>query len=45
MINKGFGLTETKQSIEIIHDIRNNSIEKKGQKHPFLNNLLKNNFL
>jgi hypothetical protein len=38
MINKGFGLTETKQSIEIIHDIRNNSIEKKGQKHPFLNN-------
>ena len=38
MINKGFGLTETKQSIEIIHDIRNNSLEKTGEKHPFLNN-------
>ena len=35
---KGFGLTETKQSIEIIHDIRNNSLEKTGEKHPFLNN-------
>ncbi len=33
---EGFGLMDVKQSIEIIHDIRNNEILKIGEKHPFL---------
>jgi UDP-N-acetyl-2-amino-2-deoxyglucuronate dehydrogenase len=32
----GFGLKEARQSIEIVHDIRNNEIFKTGEKHPFL---------
>tara|TARA_R110001606_G_scaffold375952_1_gene534416 strand:+ start:1281 stop:2216 length:936 start_codon:yes stop_codon:yes gene_type:complete len=32
----GFGLLEAKQSIEIVHDIRNNEIVKTREKHPFL---------
>tara|TARA_R110001606_G_scaffold90953_3_gene203171 strand:- start:2601 stop:3536 length:936 start_codon:yes stop_codon:yes gene_type:complete len=32
----GFGLKDAKQSIEIVHDIRNNEILKTGEKHPFL---------
>lgn len=32
----GFGLLDAKQSIEIVHDIRNNEIVKAGEKHPFL---------
>lgn len=34
----GFGLQEAKQSVEIVHQIRNNEILKKGEKHPFLDN-------
>ncbi len=30
----GFGLQEAKQSIDIVHAIRNNSIVLKGEKHP-----------
>ena len=33
---KGYGLREVKPSIEIVHNIRNNSIVDKGEKHPFL---------
>ncbi len=33
---KGFGLLEAKQSIEIVHDIRNNEVLKMGEKHPFI---------
>lgn len=33
---KGFGLLEVKQSIEIVHNIRNSSIYTKGEKHPFI---------
>ncbi|MFT4577187.1 MAG: UDP-N-acetyl-2-amino-2-deoxyglucuronate dehydrogenase [Polaribacter sp.] len=33
---KGFGLLEAKQSIEIVHDIRNFDLEIKGEKHPFV---------
>jgi UDP-N-acetyl-2-amino-2-deoxyglucuronate dehydrogenase len=33
---EGFGLEEAKQSIEIVHDIRNSAISKLGEKHPFL---------
>jgi UDP-N-acetyl-2-amino-2-deoxyglucuronate dehydrogenase len=33
----GFGLKEARQSIEIVHDIRNNEILKIGEKHPFIN--------
>jgi len=32
----GFGLKEAKQSIKIVHDIRNASIILKGEKHPFI---------
>ena len=32
----GFGLVEAKQSIEIVHDIRNFGLEIKGEKHPFI---------
>jgi len=32
----GFGLLEAKQSIEIVHDIRNFGLEIKGEKHPFI---------
>jgi UDP-N-acetyl-2-amino-2-deoxyglucuronate dehydrogenase len=34
----GFGLQEAKQSVEIVHLIRNTNIIQKGEKHPFLNN-------
>ena len=34
--DEGFGLEDAKASIEIVHDIRNKSIQKKGGKHPFL---------
>ncbi|WKD86090.1 UDP-N-acetyl-2-amino-2-deoxy-D-glucuronate oxidase [Polaribacter huanghezhanensis] len=33
----GFGLQEAKQSIEIVHEIRNNSLISSGNKHPFIN--------
>ena len=33
---KGFGLSDAKQSIEIVHDIRNNALLSIGEKHPFL---------
>ena len=33
---KGFGLLDAKQSIEIVHDIRNFDVEIKGEKHPFI---------
>ena len=33
---KGFGLQDAKQSIEIVHQIRNTIIIDKGEKHPFL---------
>jgi UDP-N-acetyl-2-amino-2-deoxyglucuronate dehydrogenase len=36
LLNKGFGLEEVRKSIEIVHDIRNNGIVIKGEKHPFL---------
>lgn len=36
LIGNGFGLTEAKQSIEIVHDIRNMEIISKGEKHPFV---------
>ena len=32
----GFGLDDAKQSIEIVHDIRNNGLVMSGEKHPFL---------
>ena len=32
----GFGLTDVRKSIEIVHDIRNASITQNGEKHPFL---------
>ncbi len=32
----GFGLLDAKQSIEIVHDIRNNDIKNTGEKHPLL---------
>ena len=32
----GFGLADVRKSIEIVHDIRNASINKNGEKHPFL---------
>ena len=34
---KGFGMEEAKKSIQIVHDIRNTSITKKGNLHPFCN--------
>jgi UDP-N-acetyl-2-amino-2-deoxyglucuronate dehydrogenase len=36
LLGKGFGLGEVKPSIEIVHDIRNLEIIRKGEKHPFL---------
>ncbi|MFT5257889.1 MAG: UDP-N-acetyl-2-amino-2-deoxyglucuronate dehydrogenase [Arenicella sp.] len=36
LLNKGFGLEEVRKSIEIVHDIRNNGIAIKGERHPFL---------
>ena len=32
---EGFGLEEAQKSIQIVHDIRNTSITKKGNLHPF----------
>lgn len=32
----GFGLSDVRKSIEIVHDIRNASIVKNGDQHPFL---------
>ena len=32
----GFGLSDVRKSIEIVHDIRNASIVKNGEQHPFL---------
>ena len=32
----GFGLKDAKQSIEIVHEIRNNQLLNTGEKHPFL---------
>ena len=34
---EGFGMEEAQKSIQIVHDIRNTSITKKGNLHPFLN--------
>jgi UDP-N-acetyl-2-amino-2-deoxyglucuronate dehydrogenase len=34
----GFGLEDVKQTIQIVHEIRNNSIKKLGKKHPFIVN-------
>ena len=34
--HQGFGLSEVRPSIEIVHDIRNAEIENLGYKHPFL---------
>ena len=34
---KGFGMQEAQKSIQIVHDIRNTSITKKGNLHPFSN--------
>ena len=36
LLNKGFGLDEVKNSIEIVHDIRNKAILQTGEKHPFV---------
>lgn len=33
---EGFGLEDAKQSIEIVHEIRNSAVLKLGEKHPFL---------
>ena len=32
----GFGLSDVRKSIEIVHDIRNANIVKNGEQHPFL---------
>ena len=32
----GFGLDDAKQSIEIVHEIRNSAIGINGEKHPFV---------
>ena len=32
----GFGIDEGRQSIEIVHDIRNFEVVQKGEKHPFV---------
>ena len=34
---EGFGMQEAQKSIQIVHDIRNTSISKKGNLHPFCN--------
>ena len=33
---EGYGLLEARQSIDIVHDIRNSSLTNLGEKHPFL---------
>ena len=33
---EGYGLLEARQSIDIVHDIRNSSLTNIGEKHPFL---------
>jgi UDP-N-acetyl-2-amino-2-deoxyglucuronate dehydrogenase len=33
---QGFGVEDVKQSIQIVHEIRNNAIQKQGEKHPFV---------
>lgn len=35
----GFGLLDVRKSIEIVHDIRNASIVKNGEQHPFLSTI------
>lgn len=35
----GFGLSDVRKSIEIVHDIRNASIVKNGEQHPFLSTI------
>ena len=37
LLHQGFGLEEVRNSIEIVHDIRNKEINNLGHKHPFLN--------
>ena len=32
----GFGLKEARQSVEIVHNIRNFDLDIKGEKHPFV---------
>ena len=40
LTGEGFGLEESKRSIETVYTIRNSSpVGKKGDYHPFLNNL------
>lgn len=34
--NRGYGLQDARQSIEIVYDIRNKELILKGEKHPFL---------
>lgn len=36
LLNEGFGVDEVKNSIEIVHDIRNKAILQTGEKHPFV---------
>jgi len=36
LLNEGFGLEEVRSSIEIVHDIRNKEIVRKGERHPFV---------
>ena len=36
LLNEGFGLEEVRNSIEIVHDIRNQEIVHLGEKHPFV---------
>ena len=36
LLDKGFGLEEVRNSIEIVHDIRNKDIVNLGLKHPFI---------
>lgn len=33
---KGFGLLDAKKSVDIVHEIRNQTFSLKGEKHPFL---------
>jgi UDP-N-acetyl-2-amino-2-deoxyglucuronate dehydrogenase len=36
LLNKGFGLEDVRSSIEIVHDIRNKEVVRKGEKHPYV---------
>lgn len=36
LLGNGFGLQEAKQSIEIVHEIRNKELTNKGEQHPML---------